>query len=54
VKIAKGVIQQAAKDNLLGAKDVPIDADGELEEWIKAQMWQPEYRELVLDDTTGQ
>lgn len=51
VKIAKGVIQQAGKDDLLGVKDVPLDDDSELEEWITAQMWQPEYRELVLDDT---
>jgi len=51
VKIAKGVIRQAAKDDLLGVKDVPLDNDSELEEWITAQMWQPEYRELVLEET---
>ena len=51
VKIAKGVIQQAGKDDLLGVKDVPLDDDKELEAWIRAQMWQPEYRQLVLDET---
>ncbi|KAK5938753.1 NAD-dependent malic enzyme, mitochondrial [Knufia obscura] len=51
VKIAMGVLRQAGKDDLLGVKDVPLEDDKELEEWIRAQMWQPEYRELVLDET---
>ena len=50
VKIAKGVLRQAGKDDLLGVKDVPLDNDKDLEEWIRAQMWQPEYRDLVLDE----
>jgi len=51
VKIAKGVLQQAGKDNLLGVSDVPLHDDKELEEWIRAQMWQAEYRDLVLSET---
>lgn len=50
VKIAMGVLQQAEKEGLLGVKDVPLDDYQQLEEWVKAQMWQAEYRELVFDD----
>ena len=54
VKIAKSILRQAAKENLLQAKDVPLDDDSDLEEWIEAQMWQAEYREFVLDEAKGQ
>lgn len=53
VKIAKGVLRQAAKENLLQT-DVPVDSDADLEEWIKVQMWEPEYREFVFDEGEAQ
>lgn len=45
VRIAKAVIRAAQEEDLCQAKDVPED-DGELEEWVKAQMWEPVYREF--------
>jgi len=50
VKIATNILRQAAKEDLLQVKDVPLDNDKELEGWIQAQMWSAEYRELVLDE----
>lgn len=49
VKIAMGVLRQAKKEDLLAVDDVPLDDDQELEEWIKAQMWQAQYREILFD-----
>lgn len=49
IKIAVAVLKQAAKEHLLQAENVPINEDEELREWVEAQMWQAEYRELVLD-----
>jgi len=45
VKIAAAVIKQAVKDGLNQEKDIPED-EGELEEWIREQMWTPDYRPL--------
>ena len=45
VHIAKSVIKQAIEEGLAREKGIPIN-DEELEEWIKVQMWQPEYRPL--------
>jgi malate dehydrogenase (oxaloacetate-decarboxylating) len=47
VQIAKNVIQQAVKEDLAQEKDIPTD-DAELEEWIREQMWDAEYRSLEL------
>lgn len=47
VQIAKNVIKQAVQDDLAQEKDIPSD-DGDLEEWIREQMWNPEYRPLEL------
>lgn len=52
VKIAMGVLKQAAKEDLLGVENVPVDNDKDLENWVRAQMWSPEYRELVFDEST--
>ena len=46
VKIAAAVIKTAKEDGLAREKDIPDD-DNDLEEWIKEQMWEPEYRPLV-------
>ena len=43
VKIARAVIRQAQKENLTTVENLP-EEDAELEEWIKAQMWDLVYR----------
>lgn len=45
VKIAAAVIKKAVEEGLAQQKGVP-DKDEDLEAWIKAQMWNPEYRTL--------
>lgn len=46
VKIASAVIRTSVEEGLAQEKGIPED-DGELEEWVRAQMWEPKYRELV-------
>lgn len=46
VHVAKAVIRQAIDEGLAREKEIPDD-DGELEEWVREQMWEPRYRELV-------
>lgn len=43
IQIAKAVIRQSQKEDLAQATDIP-DSDEDLEEWVKAQMWEPVYR----------
>ncbi|KAL1303881.1 hypothetical protein AAFC00_000335 [Neodothiora populina] len=45
VKIAAAVIKKAVEEKLAQQEGIP-DNDKELDEWIRAQMWDPEYREL--------
>jgi len=45
VGIAKAVIKQAVEEGLNGEKEIPAN-DAELEEWIREQMWNAEYRPL--------
>lgn len=47
VQIARNVIKKAIEDDLAQEKDIPSD-DAELEEWIREQMWEAEYRPLKL------
>jgi malate dehydrogenase (oxaloacetate-decarboxylating) len=47
VMIARNVIKQAIKDDLAHEIDIP-DNDEDLEEWIREQMWNAEYRPLKL------
>lgn len=47
VKIAKAVIQEAAKEGLNEEPFIPT-GDADLEEWIRDQMWEPRYRPLKL------
>lgn len=49
VKIAAAVIKQAMKDDLAQQKEIPTD-DAGLAEWIREQMWTPEYRPLKKVD----
>ena len=46
VKIARAVIRAAQEEGLEQVQDVP-DKDEELDEWIRAQMWKPMYRDFV-------
>lgn len=46
VDIAAAVIQCAVQEGLAQEKGIPIE-DGELKEWIRAQMWEATYRPLV-------
>lgn len=45
VKIAAAVIKKAVEEGLAQETGIPTD-DDELQEWIRAQMWDPEYRPL--------
>jgi malate dehydrogenase (oxaloacetate-decarboxylating) len=45
VKIARAVIKQAVDEKLAQEKDIPID-EKDLEEWVRAQMWEAKYRPL--------
>lgn len=46
VHIAKAVIKCAVQEGLAQEKGIPTE-NGDLEEWIRVQMWEPEYRPLV-------
>jgi len=46
VHIAKAVIKTAVEEDLNQKDGIPND-DEDLEQWVRAQMWHPEYRELV-------
>ena len=52
VQIAKAVIMQAVEEGLATEKDIPID-DGELEEWVREQMWEARYRPLIRVEANG-
>lgn len=45
VHIAKAVIKQAVEEGMAQEKDIPTD-DGDLDEWVREQMWDPLYRPL--------
>lgn len=45
VQVAMAVIKQAVKDGLATQENIPTE-DGELEAWIKEQMWEADYRPL--------
>ncbi|KFZ12233.1 hypothetical protein V502_07203 [Pseudogymnoascus sp. VKM F-4520 (FW-2644)] len=45
VQIAKAVVRQAVKEGLAREEGIPED-EGELDEWIRVQMWEPVYRPL--------
>ena len=46
VHIAKAVIKQSVEEGLATEKGIP-DNDDELDEWVREQMWEPRYRELI-------
>lgn len=45
VKIAAAVVRQAEKEGMARQEGIPKN-DGDLEEWIRVQMWRAEYRPL--------
>ncbi|KAM0253515.1 hypothetical protein ACHAP5_000545 [Fusarium lateritium] len=49
VRIARNVIQAAVKDGEATQEGIP-EKDEDLEDWIKEQMWDPEYRPLKQVD----
>lgn len=46
VKIARAVIKTSVEEGLAQEEGIPED-EGEIEEWVRAQMWDPRYRELL-------
>ena len=52
VKIAAAVIRQAEKENLAHQDGIPSE-DGDLEEWVREQMWNPVYRPLTKVEREG-
>jgi malate dehydrogenase (oxaloacetate-decarboxylating) len=46
VRIARAVIKCAVEEGLAQEEHIP-EEDGKLEEWIRAQMWDAEYRPFV-------
>ena len=46
VQIAMAVIKQAVEEGLAQEEGIP-DNDNDLEEWVRVQMWEAKYRELV-------
>ncbi|EHK39932.1 hypothetical protein TRIATDRAFT_268498 [Trichoderma atroviride IMI 206040] len=52
VQVAKSVIQAAVEEGMATEKNIPSN-DHDLEEWIKEQMWNPEYRPLKLVKMEG-
>lgn len=49
VRIAMAVIRQAVDEGLAQKEGIPRD-ENELEEWVREQMWEAKYRELVKID----
>ena len=45
MNIAAAVIKQAVKEGVAQEEHIP-ESDEELEEWIRVQMWNAEYRPL--------
>ena len=52
VKIASAVVGCAVEEGLAQAEGIPDDR-ASLEEWIRAQMWEPKYRELKKVEKSG-
>lgn len=46
VHIAMAVIRQAIEEELAKEEGIPEEED-DLEEWVREQMWEPRYRDLV-------
>lgn len=49
VRVARDVIRAAVDEGTATEEGIPEDEE-ELEDWIREQMWEPEYRPLKLVD----
>ncbi len=49
MQIAKAVVRKAVEEGLAQEEGIPDD-EGELEEWVREQMWEARYRPLVKAD----
>jgi malate dehydrogenase (oxaloacetate-decarboxylating) len=47
VRVARCVVQAAVKGGVAMQEGIPSE-EGELDEWIRQQMWEAEYREMRL------
>ncbi|KND91138.1 NAD-dependent malic enzyme, mitochondrial [Tolypocladium ophioglossoides CBS 100239] len=52
VSVARNVIRVAVDEGVATAEGIPGD-DGDLDDWIREQMWEPAYRPLRLVGTEG-
>ncbi|KAI0839211.1 hypothetical protein F5Y06DRAFT_29900 [Hypoxylon sp. FL0890] len=52
VRVAREVILAAVEDGVATERDIPTDA-GELDDWIREQMWDPVYRPLKKVEPEG-
>ncbi|KAK0631495.1 hypothetical protein B0T14DRAFT_501807 [Immersiella caudata] len=52
VRVARKVIQVAVEEGVAIEENIPTD-DEELDEWIREQMWQPQYRPLKYVPAEG-
>ncbi|TEA13201.1 NAD-dependent malic enzyme [Colletotrichum sidae] len=52
VRVARNVIKAAVEEGVATEDGIPDD-DDELDEWVREQMWTPEYRSLELVDFVG-
>lgn len=46
VHVAKGVIKTAVEEGHAQQEGIPTD-EKDLDEWIRVQMWEPKYRQLI-------
>lgn len=52
VRVARNVIRAAIEDGVATERDIPAE-DGELEAWVREQMWNPVYRPLKYVEPAG-
>ncbi|KAB5578841.1 hypothetical protein GE09DRAFT_562288 [Coniochaeta sp. 2T2.1] len=52
VRVARKVVLAAVEEGVATERDIPTD-EGELDEWIREQMWDPVYRPLKLVEREG-
>jgi len=52
VRVARKVVQAAVEEGVATEEGIPGD-EGELDEWIREQMWDPVYRPLELVEMEG-
>lgn len=49
VRVATAVVRTALHEGLARVPDIPGQDERELEDWVRAQMWEPVYREFMRD-----